>query len=288
MGDVLYINGRYTTTDEKVIGVEDRGLQFGDSIYEVMKFLRRRALFAREHYARMMNGLGTLEIRSPWTEEEFLALNEELIGRTTFEEGLIYVQVTRGETQRNHYWKEDAAPTAIAYTRQHRFPDAEKKERGMAVITTPEIRWRACNLKTTNLLPNTMAKKKAQRAGAEEVLFIEDGQVREGAAATFFAIREGRLITHPADQFILPGTVRDQIISIALEDKIRVDERPVTENELFSVDEAFVTSTSMAVMPVTAIDDRTIGNGRRGEITTLLQRLYDGREEAAANGATAL
>lgn len=283
MADVLYINGRYTTTDEKVIGVEDRGLQFGDSIYEVMKFLRRKALFPREHYARMITGLEALEIRSPWSEEEFVELTRELLGRTEFDEGLVYVQVTRGETERNHYWPEDLEPTALAYSRRHRFPDATKKEHGISVITTPETRWRSCNLKTTNLLPNTMAKKKAQRENADEVLFLENGDVREGAAATFFAIREGRLITHPADPCILPGTVRDHVISIALEEKIRVDERPVRENELFGLEEAFVTSTSMGVMPVTTIDGRTIGNGRRGELTSTLQRAYDEREQREAS-----
>ncbi|HVR43038.1 MAG TPA: aminotransferase class IV [Thermoanaerobaculia bacterium] len=281
MPDILYINGRWTTTDEKVIGVEDRGLQFGDSVYEVMKFVRRRPIFVAEHHARLSRGLELVEIPLPWSADELRSVCTELVGRTSFDEGLLYVQVTRGETPRNHFWPEPLTPTTIAYTRSHRFPDAAKKKRGATVITVPEMRWRGCNIKSTNLLPNAMAKKQAQRAGAEEALFVEEGEVREGASATFFAIREGRLITHPADSSILPGTVRDQVISIALAEKIRVDERPVRENELYALDEAFMTSTSLAVMPITSIDGRSVGNGRRGELTEHLQHLYDEIENQA-------
>lgn len=283
--DVLYFNGRYTTTAERVIGVEDRGFQYGDGVYEVLKFLRRRPLFGAEHHGRLVTGLRELEIRNPFPAlEAFRSVLEELLTRTAFEDGVIYVQITRGEAERVHFYPEDLEPTVAIYSRRFSFPDAAKKERGIRAVTTPDIRWTHCDVKSINLLGNVLAKKKAQRAGADEALFLESGLVTEGASSTFFAVREGRLITHPADRGILPGTVRDQVISIALREKIRVDERPVHENELFSLEEAFLTSTTQGVMPITVIDGRPVGSGGRGEVTLRLQRAFDALERSLAEG----
>jgi D-alanine transaminase len=274
-GDVLYINGRFTTTDERVIGVEDRGFQFGDGVYEVLKFHRRTPLFADDHFGRLYAGLEELQIPCPWDAQSFRSLCADLLSRTKFDAGIIYLQVTRGESERVHFFPDNLEPTALAYTRRFIFPDAAKKERGARVITTEDTRWKFCNVKSLNLLGNLLAKKKAQRAGAEEALLIDNGMITEGASSTFFAVREGRLITHPCDGGILPGTVRDHVISLALDEKIRVDERPLREHELFSLDEAFYTSTTQAVMPIVEVDGRAVGGGRRGAITARLQELFD-------------
>ncbi|MDP9192482.1 MAG: aminotransferase class IV [Acidobacteriota bacterium] len=275
MADVLWFNGRFTTTDERVLGVEDRGFQFGDSVYEVLKFLGRRPIFLAEHYARMQRGLRQIEISSPWSEDEFAAAMNELLARTAFEDGIVYVQVSRGEAERAHFWPENIAPTALAYSRSFRFPDATKKDRGIRVITAPDHRWHFCQVKSANLLGNALAKKQAQRAGADEAILMADGFVREGASSNFFAIRNGGLITHPIDEHILPGIVRDRVIELALRARIRVDERPLREAELFDLDEAFITSTTQGVMPVTEIDGRVIRNGRRGEVSARLQVALD-------------
>ncbi len=281
MADILYINGRYTTTDEKVIGVEDRGFQFGDGVYEVVKFLGRRLLFMPVHFSRMQSGLEELEIESPWDEATFEKMCRELIDRSEMSDGILYVQVTRGESERALFYPENLAPTALAYTRRFTFPGSAQKERGVKVITMPDNRWRHCNIKSLNLLANALARKKAQRAGAYEVLLINtDMDVREGASSSFFAVRDGRLVTHPTGTAILPGIVRNEVISLALGEKIRVDERPVHEHELYSIDEAFITSTTQGVMPVTEIDGRMVGNGRRGEITRHLQKLFDDLESS--------
>ena len=275
MADVLWFNGRFTTTAERVIGVEDRGFQFGDAVYEVFKFIGKRPVFLDDHFRRMDRGLGEIEIKNPWTPASFAAMTAGILDRTEFDDGIVYVQVTRGESERAHFWLEDVAPTALAYSRRMKFPDEVKKERGIKVITTTDQRWLHCDVKSVNLLANALAKKKAQRAGAEEALLLADGSVREGASASFFVVRGGRLITHPLDEHILPGVVRDRTIGLALAARIRVDERPLREAELFDLDEAFITSTSMGVMPVTEIDGRVIGNSRRGEITALLQKQFD-------------
>ncbi len=282
--DVLWFNGRFTTTAERVLGVEDRGFLFGDAVYEVFKFLQRRPIFLPDHFRRLERGLREIEIPNPWTETSFEATVRDLIDRTAFDDGIVYIEVSRGEAERAHFWAENMKPTAIAFTRRFKFPDQAKKERGIRLITTADQRWLRCDVKSVNLLGNALAKKKAQRAGADEALLIADGTVREGASSSFFAVRGGRLITHPLDEHILPGVVRDRTIGLAIAAKIRVDERPLRETELFDLDEAFVTSTTLGVMPVADIDGRVIANSRRGEITGRLQRLLDEAEtrDAAA------
>jgi D-alanine transaminase len=280
MADVLWFNGRFTTTDERVISVEDRGFQFGDAVYEVFKFVRKRPIFLIDHFRRLQRGLREIEITCPWTDETFEAMTRELLDRTLFDEGIVYIQVSRGEAERSHFYPDDMKPTALAYSRRFRFPDDAKKDRGIKVITTTDQRWLHCDVKSVNLLANALAKKKAMRAGADEAILIADGSVREGASSSFFVVREGRIITHPLDEHILPGVVRDRTIGLALAARIRVDERPPRDAELFDMAEAFITSTTQGIMPVTEIDGRVIGNSRRGEITTQLQKLLDDAERA--------
>jgi D-alanine transaminase len=280
MPDALYFNGRFTTTDEPVLRVEDRGFQFGDAIYEVFKFVGKKPIFLLDHYRRLERGLRELEIRNPWPQAEFTRTMQELLDRTAFADGIVYIQISRGESERSHFWPDQNEPTVVAYSRLFRFPDAAKKERGIKVITTSDERWQLCHLKSVNLLANAMAKKEAQRAGADEAILLGEGFVREGASSSFFAVKNGGIVTHPGDEHILPGVVRDRVIGLALSAKIRVDERPLREAELFDLDEAFITSTTQGVMPVTEIDGRVIGNSRRGEITTALQKRFDALESA--------
>lgn len=278
MPDILYINGRFTTTDERVLGVEDRGFQFGDAVYEVFKFVGKRPIFLAEHHRRMERGLRELEIRSPWSLDDLTGIVTALLERTEFDDGIVYLQVSRGEAERVHFWPDEIVPTVVAYSRRFRFPDAAKKELGIRVITAPDRRWYFSNVKSVNLLANGMAKKQAQRARADEAILLDGGFVTEGAGSSFFAVRNGVLITHPLDERILPGVVRDQVIGLALAARIRVDERPLREAELFDMDEAFITSTTQGVIPVSEIDGRVIANGRRGEITTRLQKAFEERE----------
>jgi D-alanine transaminase len=278
VSDVLYINGRFSTTAERVIGVEDRGFQFGDAVYEVFKFLGKRPIFLAEHYRRMENGLREIEIRVPWDEAQFGDVIRELLARTAFDDGIVYIQVTRGESERKHFYPDDLTPTSIAYSRAFTFPDAAKKARGIVLVTADDLRWKHCNVKSVNLLANAIAKKKAQRAGADEALLIDHGVVREAASSSFFGVRGGAVITHPLDEHILPGVVRDRVVSLALANNFSFDERPLREEELFDLDEAFITSTTLGVMPVSTIDGRAMP---RGDITPKLQRVFDDDEARA-------
>lgn len=281
MPDVLYFNGRYTTTAERVLGVEDRGFQFGDAVYEVLKFVGRRPIFLPEHYARFERCLGDMEIPLPFDLNGFAGVFKGVIERTAFDDGIFYLQVSRGETERAHFWPEDIAPTVVAYSRRFTFPDAAKKERGIRTITVPELRSHLSYIKSVNLLGNAFAKKKAQRAGADEALFVSDGRIAEGASSTFFGVREERLVTAALDESVLPGVVRERVNRLALDAGIALEIGSVTLDDVASLDEAFITSTTQGVMPIVAIDDRMVGKGTRGPLTSMLQAALDHAEEAS-------
>jgi D-alanine transaminase len=279
VSDVLYFNGRFTTTDERVLGVEDRGFLFGDAIYEVFKFREKRPVFFREHWQRLAGGLEAIEIANPWTEETFTDAMRELIVRTQFDDGIVYIEISRGDTERSHVWKDEMEPTVVAFSRRHKFPDEAQSERGIRLITRPDRRWQHCDVKSVNLLANVIAKKEALRAGGDEALLVDEEKriVRECSHSTFFMVKDGRVITHPLDCHVLPGVTRDRLIALA---GGRVEERFIREDELASADEAFITSTSVAVMPVRQIDD---GAPRvRGPVTAELQRLLDAAERRSA------
>ena len=287
MAEPLYFNGRFTTTAERVIGVEDRGFQFGDAIYEVVKFVSKRPLFLREHFQRLHNGIDALAIGQPWSDlESFEATCSELLARTVPDDGLIYVQVTRGECTRSHFYPPDIQPTVVAYTRSWKFPDASRKATGMRVVTAPDSRWDHCNVKSVNLLGNVLAKQLAMKAGVDETIMIRDGVVTEGASVSFFGVRDGVVKTHPANKGILPGTVRDHVIAIAGRDGVPLDEEPISIDAISRLTEAFVTATTLGVMPVVEIDGQKVGDGTRGAITSVLQTSYDRLEESASKEAS--
>ncbi|MGK2857529.1 MAG: aminotransferase class IV [Thermoanaerobaculia bacterium] len=270
--DVLWFNGRWTTTDEPVVSVEDRGFQFGDSVYEVLRFRRGAPILVDSHFARLSRCLALLEIPAPWSAEAFANLLGELLARTSFADGLVYLQVTRGVAPRQHAWRGGLDPTALAYTRAYAFPTEERLGEGVAVITMTENRWKRCDLKTTNLLANVIAKNEAVRAGGSEVVYVDGEVTTECSSSSLFAVVDGALVTHEDDSRVLTGTVRDAAIALAIADGREVVRRPVRVAELDSASEIFLTSTSQGVMPVCAIDG---GERRaRGPVVARLQYLF--------------
>jgi len=277
VSDVLYFNGRFTTTDERVLRVEDRGFLFGDAVYEVFKFLGKRPVFLRNHWWRLANGLKAIEIRNPWDEQSFADTMRDLLARTEFDDGIVYIEVSRGEGERAHFYADDMTPTAVAFSRRFKFPDAAKKARGIRLMSDEDLRWKHCDVKSVNLLANALSKKKAQRAGADEVLLIDRSTggdiVRECGSSSFFIVKDGRVVTHPLDCHILPGVTRDHVIALAGD---RVEEREIRLDELDGADEIFITSTTLGVMPVYQIDDGA--KLTAGPVTLELQRRLDEEE----------
>lgn len=276
----LYFNGRYTTTAERVLGVEDRGFQFGDGVYEVLKFIRKRPLLAAEHLERLAAGLAALEIRAPLSDAEWKDVFQELIERSSETSGTIYLQVTRGDTPRSTLYPTDLPATVVAYARGMQFPQREARVAGVPAVTVPDLRWSRCDIKSVNLLGSVMARQEARRRDATEALLVRDGFFTEGAHSNVFFVLDGTIVTHPADQGILHGTARAQIVRIAKEAGMKVAERPVSHHELELGREAFITSTTQGVMPLRTID----GHSMSGNAVSLkLGDLYTEFEDQLAS-----
>jgi len=283
MADVLWFNGRFTTTDEPVLTVEDRGLLFGDAIYEVLKFTGRAPILARAHWARLGRSLEMLEIPNPWTAAAFAAVLEGILARTEFEDGIIYLQVSRGCGTRSHAWPEGMTPVAFAYSSRFRFPDEAMRTGGVTIVTMPESRWARCEIKSVNLLPNAISKTAARRAGAHEALYVDGGNVVEGSSSNLFVVLDGEIVTHEKGSGLLPGTVRDAVIGLAGEAGLAVHERAPLLADLDRASEIFLTSTTSSVLPVASVDGRRVGNGTRGPVAERLQKAFGALEVKEAD-----
>jgi D-alanine transaminase len=273
---IAYVNGSYIDNARASVHIEDRGYQFSDGIYEYIAFYNQRLLDGDLHFKRLERSLRELEIAMPVAPSALKVIARELIERNGREEGGLYVQVTRGVSMRNHIYPKNVRPSLVMTVCGAKTPKPAEFENGVKIMSYNDNRWGRRDIKTVSLLPNIMAKQEANRQKMREALLIEkDGTVNEGSAANFFMVVKGDvLVTHPADNDILPGVTRDVLIKLASKNGIAVDERKFDISEAKAAPEAFITSTSINVLPVVKIDDRLIGKGVVGDVTRKLQQLY--------------
>ncbi|HLG42966.1 MAG TPA: D-amino acid aminotransferase [Planctomycetota bacterium] len=268
----VYLNGRFIPFDQGRVSVEDRGFQFGDGAYEVIRVYSGRPFRLRPHLERLARTLQGLEIPTPEPTEKIEGVVREFSAEAP--ESMVYLQVTRGAAPRNHAFPRDAKPTFVAYAMDAK---ADPPGRAYSLATVPDDRWAHCDLKTICLLSNVLAKQKAARAGADEALFVrDDGAVTEGASSNAFLVRDGALYTHPATNRILNGISRLALIELAQASGLRVFETPFTREEALKADEFFMTRTSTEVMPIARIDGRAIGRGAApGPVSRRLREGFD-------------
>ncbi len=274
MRDIVYVNGRIVQRDEAVVHVEDRGFQFGDGVYEVTRFHGRRPLRLPEHAQRLQESCAHLSIEGAPSAEEWDSIVRRLAAESQLpadesQISLLYQQVTRGVAPRNHLFpKTPVAPTVTASFRPAPIYTAQQREAGVALSAQPDERWNRCYIKSICLLPVVLAKQAASRAGAfEALLFREDGTVTEGGSTTIWCVRDGVARTHPRGGRILSGVTRAMALDAAARAGVEVAEEPFTLEEFRTASEAFITSTSLDVMPVASLDGRPIGQGVSGPVT---------------------
>jgi D-alanine transaminase len=270
MPNIAFLNGRFMPLSRAKVSVEDRGFQFGDGVYELIRTYNGHPFHMREHIRRLGRSAEALQIRNPYPEKSWARYILQGMKRSGYPNAKIYIQVTRGAAPRVHWFPEKVRPTAVMTFRKFvPLPDA-MRNKGVSVITVPDIRWARCSAKSLNLLPNTLAREEARRKGAFEALFIREGHVMEGGGSNVF-IRIGKtLLTPPEGPFILSGITREVILGLAKEEGVEVSERPVREAELLSADEVFLTGTTVEVLPVVRINQKRVGSGEPGEIARLL------------------
>lgn len=277
MPRIAYVNGRYSVHTEAAVHIEDRGYQFADGVYEVCEIARGYIVDPTRHLDRLDRSLRELKIASPMGRQPLLVVMREVIRRNLVENGLVYLQVTRGVAPRDHAFPVDTKP-ALVVTAKRINPEAGNKRaaNGIKVITVPENRWERVDIKSVGLLPNVLAKQQAKEAGAQEAWFVDpDGTVKEGASTNAWIItKDGALVTRPADSGILRGVTRTTVMDIAAKHDLTVEERPFTVEEAYAAREAFMTSATTLVTSIVAIDGRSIANGHPGSIASSLRAAF--------------
>ena len=277
MSRIAYVNGRYLPRDDAKVAVEDRGYQFADGVYEVCEVRGGRLVDEGRHMARLNRSLGELSIARPMSPAALQVVLRETIRRNRVRNGIVYVQVTRGVARRDFPFPADARPSLVVTARS---ADLERLEQiaadGIAVVTVPDIRWKRVDIKSVALLPNVLAKQAAREQGAREAWLVDaQGHVTEGASSNAWIVsRDGKLITRPLGQSILPGITRSVVIDVIRAQGLAFEERSFTVEEAYAAREAFITSASQIVLPVVSIDGRPIGNGAPGLVATALRRDY--------------
>jgi D-alanine transaminase len=278
MSRIAYVNGRYLPRAEAMVSVEDRGFQFADGVYEVCEVRGGRLVDERRHMARLKRSLNELRMKEPMVPAALAVVMRETIRRNRVQDGIVYVQVTRGVARRDFpFPPADTRPSVVVMARSNDLSRLEQVAAdGIAVVTVPDIRWQRVDIKSVALLPNVLAKQAARDRDAREAWLVDgQGRVTEGGSSNAWIVnREGTLITHPLGRDILPGITRSVVIDAIKAQGLKFEERAFTVEEAYAAREAFVTSASQLVLPVVRIDGRPIGNGAPGLIATGLRRDY--------------
>ncbi|NBC65732.1 MAG: hypothetical protein GVY07_08790 [Bacteroidetes bacterium] len=274
----VYLNGSFVDHNEAKVSVADRGFIFGDGIYEVTRVVNGSLFREKEHLARMDQGLKSLKIdldnsvrnAIPEISRELLEKNDLLEG-----EASIYLQITRGTAwPRTHTFPNPAVKPSIYLSASEFSPHTELHKTGVDVITLADVRWTRCNIKTVQLLPNTLARQHAIEQGVNSALMIRDGVITESPNANIFGVKDGTLYTYPESNYILSGITRAVVLEIADKLDIPVNFNPIREEELFELDELFFSGTTTDIQPVTIIDGKNLGTGKPGPVVKAIQDEY--------------
>lgn len=270
---IILLNDQLIPADKAHISYEDRGYYFGDGIYEVCRVYDGALYETDAHMARLVRSAVAISLELPFSTDEIVSMVESLCEANQLQTGIVYFQFTRGIAPRVHYFPGNVSPVLMGFTKSMPRPIKELSE-GITAITTPDIRWLRCDIKSLNLLPNTMAKQQARNNGADEVIFHRDSTVTECSASNVWMVKDGKLRTHPANNLILHGITREVILRLARELKLTVQQEAFTLTDLEGADEVFLSSTTAEVTPIVRIDGRQVNEGKPGPITRQLQDAF--------------
>jgi D-alanine transaminase len=284
MPRIAYVNGVYERASEAAVSIEDRGYQFADAVYEVWSVFDGRLADLAGHLNRLERSLSELQIAMPMPRTSLLVVLNEVVRRNRIREGLVYLQISRGVAPRDHVFPVDARPSVVITAKPvDREAAARKAAAGIKAISAPDIRWGRCDIKTVGLLPNVLAKQKAKMQGAGEVIFVDqDGFVTEGGSTNVYIVVDGVIKTRSLTANILPGVTRLNLLPLISASSIELREESFTLEEAKAASEVFITAATSLVMPVIAIDDHKIADGKPGPIACALREVYIERARACA------
>lgn len=272
-----YVNGRFIPHGQAQVHVEDRGYQFADGVYEVIAVHAGKLVDEEPHLDRLDHSLGSLKIGWPMSRAALKLKMRELLRRNLVREGIVYLQISRGVAPRDHAFpKSKPRPALVMTTRHARAPNRALLDKGAAAITIPDIRWQRCDIKSVSLLPNILGKQQAAEAGAYEAWQVAaDGTVTEGTSTNAWIVtKDDKLVTRSLSHAILSGITRLTVLRLAGEEGLKIEERPFTVDEARAAREAFLTSTTSFVLPITTLDGKPVGDGKPGALSMRLRDFY--------------
>lgn len=275
MSRIVYVNGEFLPEEEAKISVFDRGFLFADGIYEVSTVINGKLIDNAAHLVRLRRSMSELNMPSPASDEEITEIQAQIVVQNELENGLIYLQITRGAADRDFVFPKEPKPSLVVFSQVLDAVNNPKAERGISVITVDDVRWKRRDIKTVALLAQSMAKQAAVEAGVDDAWMVEDGFITEGTSNNAFIItKDGKIITRHLSNDILHGITRHVVLELAAEKNLVVEERAFTLEEALDAKEAFVTSATAFVMPVVRINGQPLGNGGPGILSSQLRAMY--------------
>ncbi|MDH7789258.1 D-alanine transaminase [Ochrobactrum sp. AN78] len=273
---IVYVNGEYVAARDAKISIFDRGFLFGDGIYEVTAVLDGKLIDSNPHMKRLRRSTGEIGIPMPMREDEIVEIERELIRRNNLTEGLIYLQVTRGDGRdRDFVPIKDMKPSVVLFTQSVSLIEKPVLKTGARVLSLEDLRWKRRDIKTVCLLPQALAKEIAKGSGCDEAWMLEDGYVTEGASSTGYIVtQDDVIVTRPNSNAVLPGCTRLSLLKLIAETGMKLEERLFTIDEAYAAKEAFMTSAGTFVTPISFIDNKPIGGGKPGPVALKLREIY--------------
>jgi D-alanine transaminase len=274
MSEIVYLNGDFMRLEDARVPVLDRGFIFGDGIYEVIPVYSKHPFRMQEHLARFRRSHDAIRLAYPLSDAEWTRLVKDLISRNAGDDQSIYLQVTRGVAKRDHAFPKDTKPTIFGMSSLLSTPAREVVENGVAAITTIDYRWLKCDVKSTSLLGNCLLRQVAADAGAVEVVMFRDAFLTEGSSSNVFVVKNGTVLAPPKTNLVLPGITYDVVLELAQANGVPLEVRQVSEAEVCSADEIWVTSSTKEVLAVTTLDGKPVGSGKPGAVFKRMHQLY--------------
>ncbi len=276
MNEKVYLNGRYFERNDALVSVFDRGFLFSDAVYEVTAVIKGFLVDWESHFNRLKNSLKEINLVLEIQEKEMFSIQKKLIDVNKVDEGLVYIQITRGVGHRDFNFEEDHfEPTVVIFTQEKKILNTIRAEKGIKIVTFDEMRWKRRDIKTTQLLASSLAKTEASRRGKDDCWFVEDGFITEGSSSNAFIINDnGEVITRELSPKLLGGITRSSVLEFCEKNNLNFKEGCFTKTEAKNALEAFITSSTNFVVPVIEMDGHKIGKGVVGRYVKEIQKLY--------------